>query len=204
MNRIDDILNFWFEGIDDKTSIDKKASPFKKWFAKDEKFDREIRQRFEEDLIRAQKGEYKSLEDSGPNRLALIILFDQFSRNMYRNTPKMFEADSFALDLTLRSIKDFRDQQLQLIERVFLYMPLEHAEDLTAQNLSLKCFQNLIDESKLKTPQNTSYYEYTFNYAKKHHAIIEKFGRFPHRNSILKRQSTPEELEFLAEPASSF
>lgn len=204
MDKITEILDFWFEGIDDKTPIHKGAAPFNKWYKKDEKFDQEIRQRFEGDLVKAKSGAYKSWEDSGPGRLALIILFDQFSRNMYRGTPKMFETDSLALDLTMRSIKDFRDQQLQIIDRVFLYMPLQHAENHAAQETSLKQFQSLIDESQLKTPHNTAYYEYTLDYAKQHHAIIGRFGRFPHRNSILGRPSTAEESDFLKKPGSGF
>lgn len=204
MDKIAEILDFWFEGIDDKTPINKGASPFNKWYKKDEKFDLEIRQRFEADFLKAKQGGYKSWEDSGPGRLALIILFDQFSRNMYRGSPKMFEMDSLALDLALRSIKDFRDQQLQIIDRVFLYMPLQHAENRATQELSLKQFQSLTEESKLKTPHNTAYYEYTFDYAKQHRAIIERFGRFPHRNGILGRPSTEEESDFLKKPGSGF
>ncbi len=197
MNQIHDILNFWFEGITDETPIDKNGNPFKKWFAKDTKFDAEIHARFADDLVRAQNGHYRSWDKTSDGRLALVILFDQFSRNLHRGTPKMFENDPYALNLSLRSIKEGMDKQLFLIYRIFLYMPLMHSEEREDQEISLKYFAGLINESKQKKSSNASYYEYTLGYAKQHHAIIERFGRFPHRNAILGRVSTPEEVVFL-------
>jgi len=202
--RQDLILEFWFNGLDDSGVIDKNSPVVKKWFAKDVKIDSEIREKFEPHLLKATRGECKGWESSARGRLALIVLFDQCSRNMYRDTPKMFAADPLALDLTLRSIKDQMDGQIQLIERLFLYMPLMHSEELKTQKISLGCFENLVHASKEKSPHNTSYYEYSLDFAKKHQAIIEKFGRFPHRNAILNRLSTPEELEFLTKPGSKF
>ena len=204
MATINDILNFWFEGITDQNFIKKQAQPFKKWFTENPRFDFEIREKFEPDLIKARLGQLKNWEDAIHGRLALVILFDQFSRNMYRNTPQAFETDPLALNLTLRSVEERRDGQLQLIERLFLYMPLMHSEKLEIQKLSLQYFGNLVSIAKEEISPNTSYYEYTLDYAKKHHAIIERFGRFPHRNSILNRSSTSEELEFLKQPGSAF
>lgn len=204
MTRIDDILAFWFEGLNDNKIILKNSPEVKKWFKKEESFDSAIKEKFEGDLIKAKGGEYKSWEESARGRLALIILFDQFSRNIYRNTPKMFENDSLALNLTLHSIKDGMDTQLQLIERIFLYMPLMHSEALATQKLSLQFFKNLAVLSKTQNPENTPYFKYTLEYAKRHHDIIAKFGRFPHRNAILKRLSTAEESQFLQKRGSSF
>ena len=99
-----DILDFWFQGVNDATVIDKKTAPFNQWFTKNEKFDAEIRARFEEDWRKASGGEYHSWEEALQGRLAVIILLDQFSRNMYRNTPQMFAGDVKALDITLRTI----------------------------------------------------------------------------------------------------
>ena len=177
------ILEYWFEGVVDETPIDKRELPFRKWFAKDRKIDDEIRQRFESDLLQARQGQYKDWEDSIQGRLALIILFDQFSRNMYRNTPKMFENDSAALELSLRSIHEKIDGQLPLIERMFLYMPLMHSEDLNIQKLSLKYFEQLLEEAKQKFPQNAPYYQFNLGYAREHFVVIEKFGRFVRRDS---------------------
>jgi len=197
MDRLQEILAYWFEGATDETPIDRNAFPFKKWFAKSPAIDSEIRKKFEVDLRRAEQGEYKSWELSPEGRLALILLFDQFSRNMYRDTPKMFATDPLALALSLSSITEALDRQLSLIEREFFYMPLMHSEQLEIQKLSLKCFQDLIAESRIKNQRNTAYYEYTGGFAQRHHDTIARFGRFPHRNIILNRPSTMEELEFL-------
>lgn len=204
MNDYDDILNYWFGGLDDQKMIDRNSPVVKKWFSKNEKIDREIHECFEKDFLNAKRGRYKNWEDDPRGRLALILLFDQFSRNMYRETPKMFETDFLALDLTVRAMNEALDGLFKLVERIFLYMPLMHAEDLKIQKLSLEYFGRLITESREKSPQNTSYYVYTFQFAQRHHDIVERFSRFPHRNAILKRESTPGELEFLRNPKSSF
>lgn len=187
MDRIDIILNYWFEDVDDATSINKKVLPFKKWFIKDEKIDDEIREQFELDLTKAADGEYKDWEESAKGRLALIILYDQFSRNIYRDTPRMYAYDALALDLTLRSIDRGYDYELSLIQRTFVYMPLMHFEDPTLQQLSVKCFTDLVEESKTKAPINTHYYESTLKHAQAHHDTVIEFGRFPHRDAILNR-----------------
>ena len=159
MANAQDILDFWFEGVGDAVPVEKNANPFKKWFARNEKFDQQIRGRFEADLMKARRGDYKDWEAGPGGRLALILLFDQFSRNMYRGTPQMYAADAPALDLTLRSIKEKIDQRLALIERVFFYLPLEHAENLKMQQLCLQYFEDLVRESREKYPHNTAYYQ---------------------------------------------
>ena len=182
MDSINKILYYWFEGVTDETPIDPRALPFRKWFAKDKNINDEIRRRFESDLLQARQGQYQDWENSIRGRLALIILFDQFSRNMYRGTPKMFENDSWALDLSLCSLNEKIDEQLPLIERMFLYMPLMHSEDLKIQTLSLKRFEQLLVEAKQKFSHNTTYYQSNLRYAQRHFATIEKFGRFPSRD----------------------
>lgn len=204
MTTSQDILDFWFEGVTDATPIENKANPFRKWFMKNPKFDQEIRTKFEVDLVTAQQGGYKSWEESARGRLALIILFDQFSRNIYRNTPEAFVFDPLALDLTLRSLREGSDQSLYLIERTFFYMPLMHAEDLAVQETSVQYFEKLLQESRQKKTANASYYEYSLGFAQRHQEIIRRFGRFPHRNAILQRPSTEAEEQFLHKPASSF
>lgn len=184
---INTILDFWFEGIDDQTLIDNKAQPFKKWFKKSLEFDEEIRRQFEPDLEKAAQGEYKMWEDSPAGRLALILLYDQFSRNMYRDTPRMYAYDALALELTLRTIREGGEFQLSLIQRTFLYMPLMHFESPDMQKLSVECFQKLVEESKAKTPANTHYFEGTLKYARQHRDTIVQSGRFVHRDVILGR-----------------
>lgn len=171
---------------------------------KDARFDALVREHFEKDIKKAIAGGYGDWEDTIQGRLALIILFDQFPRNIYRGTATAFKWDQLALDLSLRSWHDGDDMAMPLIERVFVYMPFMHAEDVEIQNLSLRCFERLVTESEKISPLNTHYFKYNLEYARKHRDIIEKFGRFPHRNNSLSRKSTVQELEFLEGPKSSF
>ena len=198
-----DILKFWLGDLNDESRID-KSPVSRRWFRGDKQLDEEIRKKFEDNLKKAARGELSSWEEGPRGRLALVILFDQFSRSMYRNTPQMFACDSLALNLTLRTMFKKIDQQLQLVERVFLYMPLQHAEDIELQKLSLQRFESLVIQSEKMCPSNTPYYASTLQYAKRHHDIIAEFGRFPHRNAILNRSSTEGETDFLKKPGSSF
>ena len=191
------ILEYWFNGLHDAAVIDKNSPVVRKWFSGGKTIDEEIRDRFADDLEKAKQGEYQDWMLTAHGRLALVILFDQFSRNIFRNTARAFEADPLALELTLNSVDDKMDQQLPLVQRIFLYLPLMHSEKQEVQKLSLACFQALVQLSVEKSPQNTAYYESTLGFARRHHDIIKQFGRFPHRNEILNRPSTPEELEFL-------
>ncbi len=197
MINISDILDYWFEGINDEQVINKNQLPFKKWFSGGTQVDREIRERFEDGLARARRGEYKIWEADPRGRLALIVLFDQFSRNMFRGTPKMFETDSLALALCGEGMRQQLDQQLGLLERVFFYMPLMHSEDKDVQRISVECFERLVEEAKERRPENVSYYEWNLRYAREHFETIERFGRFPYRNQALGRNSTEEEKIFL-------
>jgi len=189
MDRIDSIINYWFEGIDDSTAIDVKDTPFKKWFIKDEKVDQDIRQHFESDLIKAGAGEYKKWEETLQGRLALVILFDQLPRNMYRDTENMYAYDAIALELTRRTIKKGNDKDLMLIERAFFYLPLMHSEDVGMQQQSVEYFTKLVEEVKVNHGDNAHYYEYSLKHAKEHHDTVCEHGRFPHRDAILNRAS---------------
>jgi uncharacterized protein (DUF924 family) len=204
MGRAEIILDYWFKGLDDHTEVDLGQPHVKRWFSGDEATDREIRQRFEEDHLRAARGEYKGWEDTPRGRLALVILLDQFPRNLYRGLPEAFATDPMALDLCLRSMEEMLDEPLALIERAFLYMPLMHAESVEMQEKSKQQFSLLAEQAKERSPANVGYFTYSHEFAVKHAVIIERFGRFPHRNAILGRLSTPEEEAFLKEPDSSF
>lgn len=204
MNSIDKIFRFWFHSLTDEIPIDKKSPPVSLWFNGGKSFDDEIRQKFLKDYLRARAGEFKEWEASARGRLALVIIFDQFSRNMFRNTPQAFETDALALELTQRSIKDGKDKELKLIERVFLYMPLMHAESFDAQEEGVRYFESLVEESGTKALHNEFYFKYNLAYARGHCDIIARFGRFPHRNKVLQRSPTPAEAEFLAKPGSAF
>lgn len=172
------LLRFWFEDIDHEH-----------WFGKSAAFDREIEQRFRAELEAARRGELDGWAESPRGTLALIVLLDQFSRNIFRDTPAAFEADAMALDLTIRGIEAGYDVALTPAERQFFYMPLMHAENLEAQRLSLEKARELV-----ALGQGSE------KYARAHHEIIAQFGRFPHRNRILGRLNTPAEDEYLKDP----
>jgi uncharacterized protein (DUF924 family) len=204
VDKINEIHTFWFHGISDATPINKDEMPFKKWFVKDRRTDEEIKNHFESTLLKAAEGGCGDWEKTEAGTLSLILMFDQFSRNIYRNSPRMFAFDPQALALCQDMIEEGKDRKMMLIERVFLYLPLEHSEEISYQEVSLRKFASLAEESKHVNPANTAYYEYTFNYAQRHYDIIKRFGRFPHRNRVLGRVSTKEEEDFLKQPGSGF
>src|SRR3989304_7449671 len=199
--RQEEILQYWFGEL--KESEAPSSDYYKIWFAKGIEIDEYIKNKFEEDLKCAIEGKLKNWEDKPRGTLALIILLDQFSRNIYRGTAKAFSQDSLALEICLRGIEKGFDKRLHPVERLFLYMPLEHSEDLEIQKKSVEYF-SMLEETFTSTPSLVSIISEFKNYAEKHYVIIERFGRFPHRNEILGRKSTPEEIEFLKQPGSSF
>jgi uncharacterized protein (DUF924 family) len=135
------------------------------------------------------------------SRLAAIITLDQLSRNIYRGMPTAFASDQLALSWSLSGIDAGMDKQLRPIERVFFYMPMEHAENLGVQRQSVWHFQQLI---KIVPDSDKEIFAGFLDFAEKHAAVIERFGRFPHRNVILGRESTPDELDYLSQPGSGF
>lgn len=196
--RIQEILEFWFGPLNNPEEYPESKS--EQWFKVDKAFDAEIRSRFGDLVISASKKELEAWK-TPKGRLALIILLDQFPRNIYRNTPQAFAYDCMAQELTLEGLAVKDDKKLFPIERVFFYLPLEHAENLALQELSVEKIKDLV--SNLPEKQKSPYQSY-LDYAVQHYQIIAKFGRFPHRNKILDRMSTPEEIEFLTQPQSSF
>ncbi|PIQ28842.1 DUF924 domain-containing protein [bacterium (Candidatus Blackallbacteria) CG17_big_fil_post_rev_8_21_14_2_50_48_46] len=174
------ILKFWFEEIETK-----------KWWVKDPEFDQLILSRFGEIHAQAVKSELFSWRSKAQDQLAEIIILDQFSRNIYRDTPSAFATDPLALALAQAAIEKGFDHKLPPRERAFMYMPFMHSESRLIHEISLKLFQAEEVSGNL-------------DFAIKHKAIIDRFGRYPHRNQILGRSSTPEEIAFLKEPNSSF
>lgn len=177
---VNEIFNFWFQTL---TPI--------QWFTKDPEIDAQIKQKFEKIVENAQNQKYDTEILNDHEKLALIIVLDQFSRNIYRDSQKAFAGDTQALKLTKIILEKNGNQNFNENEKTFLYMPLEHSENLEDQNLCVKLFEEIGNEN------------YT-HYAKLHQQIIKQFGRFPHRNQILNRQSTNEEKIFLTQPNSSF
>ncbi len=199
--RQEEILNYWFGEL--KEDEAPSSDYYKKWFAKRIEIDQYIKTTFEDDLELAVGGKLKSWEDASRSNLALIILLDQFSRNIYRGTARAFAQDSIALEICLRAIEKGFDKRLHPVERLFFYMPLEHSEDLEIQKKSVEYFSML--EKLFSSPPSLASMMLEFRkYAEMHYVIIKRFGRFPHRNDILGRKSTPEEIEFLKQPGSLF
>ncbi|MFT5701773.1 MAG: hypothetical protein ACI8ZB_004674 [Desulforhopalus sp.] len=175
-----EILNFWFEEIDES-----------QWWIKDAEFDEIIRQRFLELHHKAVHCELYPWRKTSLGALAEIIILDQFSRNMFRDKPESFAYDSLALALSQVAIASGFDSELSPAKRKFFYMPFMHSESLVIHSVAGALFAKLGNDS-------------TLTFENRHRAIIEQFGRYPHRNKILGRVTTPEEEEFLRLPGSSF
>lgn len=180
MHLPDIILQFWFEQIDRTL-----------WFKKDADFDQLLRDRFGALHTQASMGELAGWRATAHGRLAEIIVLDQFSRNLFRDNAKAFAQDGMALVLAQEAVRNGSDSELSAQQRVFLYMPYMHSESLQIHAEAVELFTRLGIQGNL-------------DFELKHKAIIERFGRYPHRNALLGRESTPEELAFLAEPGSSF
>ncbi len=166
------------------------------WFTKDPELDAQIRDRFLPLYQQAAAGDLERWQQSPQGCLALLLLLDQFPRNMFRNTPQAFATDSQALAIAETAIDQGFDRAVLPIQRLFFYLPLEHCEDRIRQQRSVDLFRQLHAEAEE--------FADTLDYAQRHQAVIDRFGRFPHRNAILGRPSTVEELEFLQQPGSSF
>ena len=196
---IETVLEFWFGADADDAAVAKTQA--KLWWSKNVDIDSEIRRRFEDGVRAAAEGQLDDWAAIPRGALALIILTDQFPRNIYRDTPRAFAYDAKALGWCLDGLARRSDLQLRPIERVFFYLPLEHSESVAHQERSVRCFEELFAAVALE--QKQGYAEY-LDFARRHRDIIARFGCFPHRNKILGRESTPEEIAFLAEPGSSF
>ncbi|MBV6622146.1 MAG: DUF924 domain-containing protein [Rivularia sp. (in: Bacteria)] len=191
MCRANEILDFWF-GSRDKPDYGK---PRKVWFAKQPEFDEEIRRRFLADYEKAAAGNLDEWKESSDTCLALILLLDQFPRNIFREDPQAFATDWEALSTAHQAIAQGFDRQLLNVQRWFVYLPFVHSENIEHQRQAVKLFQKLSgDRDSASAIEN----------AIRHRSVIERFGRFPHRNSILGRPSNPEEKEFLKQPGARF
>lgn len=188
---IEDIHDFWFGELDENGMPDPQRDRL--WFTKRATTDAAITERYAPLLEQAQAGELEHWADSGRGLVALVVLLDQFSRNIHRDSPAAFAADDRALALALAALDAGRDRALPLIHRVFLYLPLEHAEDLALQDRCVALFAALVAENDSARVRGFA------DYAQAHRDVIALFGRFPHRNQLLGRTSTPEELAYLSE-----
>ncbi|EAZ88645.1 DUF924 family protein [Crocosphaera chwakensis] len=190
-NNVKKILAFWFGKPEDKDY----GKPRKFWFMKDDLIDQQIRSQFlsiYEQAVTEKLDEWKNTPFSC---LALILVLDQLPRNMFRNSPQSFATDNHGLKIAQYAVSQHFDRQLLPVQRWFIYLPYEHSENLIHQQQAITLFSTLQDD-----PDSQS----AIKFATRHYQIIKRFGRFPHRNKILGRISTPEEIDFLKKPGSSF
>lgn len=196
------ILQFWFGTEGPDAIVSERQSAL--WRRKKPATDALIRLRFEATTHAAADHRLDDRADTPAGMLALILLLDQFPRNMYRGTPEAFAFDHLARQCCHLGLAQGFDQQLPLIHRVFFYLPLEHSEDLDDQELAIHLFRALARQAAAVDQPTRATFDGHLDFAQRHHAIIARFQRFPHRNLILGRASTDEEIAFLEEPSSSF
>jgi uncharacterized protein (DUF924 family) len=195
----EDVLAFWFGELD--ASGRAPMARQKRWWMKDAAFDAEIASRFGSLHAEVARGEHDAWAATPRGRLALIVVLDQFSRNLCRGTPGSFACDARACELAREGIARGDDQKLAESERTILYMPLMHSEDLALQEQCVALFEAL---SAVLPEAERPAVAQSVKAARQHRDIIARFGRFPHRNTILGRQSSEAELTFLTQPGSSF
>lgn len=193
------LLEWWFGSAESPTEVVKARE--KLWFGKRKSNDNEARERFGDRVEQALAGGLREWAENPHGWLALVLLLDQLPRMIYRNTPKAFAGDQRAQALVTHGLKLGRDQHLNPLERTFIYLVLEHWENLDAQNQAIARFSDLLP---LLPATDRDYFKQSLDYAHRHQKIIARFGRFPHRNEILDRASTDEETEFLKGPGSRF
>ncbi|EJN10046.1 DUF924 family protein [Herbaspirillum sp. YR522] len=198
------ILDFWF-GPDYPAAApeDIAARQSRLWFGKDAAVDADIAARFEALLQDAAGNRLDDWTESAPTLLALVILLDQFPRNIYRDTPRAFAFDELARQCCQLLLATGLDQELPAIARLFAYLPLEHAEDIDDQHYAVELIGTLARTHQANDAQRQAFGGFA-EYARRHRDVIAQFGRFPHRNAILGRTSSAEELAFLRQPGSSF
>jgi uncharacterized protein (DUF924 family) len=199
MSTPEELLSFWFGELDEHGHADGEHA--RRWYMKNEAFDEELRSRFGELHAAVVGGQHEGWLASDRGRLAYVIVLDQLSRNLFRGTGRMFAADARALEVALDGVAAGADRRLRHDERAFLYMPLMHSEEPAVQDRCVELFAAWRDELP---PDRRAGVERSLDYAERHRVIVRRFGRFPHRNELLGRTSTPEELAFLAQPGSSF
>ena len=199
MESVDSILHYWFGNSADDAEVVREKTVL--WWKKNPEVDEEIRRRFEAMLESEIKGELASWGNSPRGQLARMLLLDQFPRNMYRGTARAFACDEQARRLARQAMDQGVDRKLRPVERVFIYLPFEHSEDVQDQATGVQLFEALLEEVPATVKQR---FQNFLDFAKKHKEIVDHFKRFPHRNTLLGRDSTPEELEFLKRPGSSF
>ena len=195
----ENILNFWFAGAAESPAVTAARSEF--WFTADDELDREIWQLYGDAVSDAAGGLYDHWVEASFGRLALIILLDQFPRNMYRGTAEVFRHDSRALEIAQQGVAVSQLAGLAIPEQAFFLMPYQHAEDLEVQDAGVALYSAMAEEADPEWREAAAGYR---DFALQHRDIIAEFGRFPHRNAVLGRTSTEAELSYLEEGGATF
>ncbi|AIF46747.1 DUF924 family protein [Dyella japonica] len=185
-----DVLDFWFDSATEAL-----------WFARSDAFDARIRERFGDTLTAARRGDLDDWAQTPDGWLALLIVRDQFSRNLYRNDARAWSDDQATQAIALEGMARGLDLGLSPLQRVFAYLPLEHAESTDLQKHCVRLFEGLAASQPAAT---RSRFDDFLDYARHHHDVIERFGRFPHRNAVLGRTDTPAEQAYMASPGAGF
>lgn len=193
MDGATDVLDFWFGAPGDPA----RGHPREAWFRKSAAFDGSIRERFAAWIERALRGELESWGAEPESALAEVLLLDQFTRNVFRDSPRAFAGDARALAAAGAMVGRRLDVRLPGSMRGFVYLPFEHAESMASQDEAVRLFTALAGEGVEGAPQ-------MLDYAHRHRSVIERFGRFPHRNAVLGRRSTAEEEAYLRQPGAGF
>jgi uncharacterized protein (DUF924 family) len=196
---IEDVLDFWFGELNEFGCSSPEHR--KRWWTKSDAFDDAIKSHFLHEYEAVVAAERETWRNTERGALAYIIVLDQFSRNMFRGAPEMFAADELSREACREGLDAGFDTELAFDERVFFYLPLEHSESIADHLRCHEIFERLLESAPEDLEADAKYY---LDYASQHRAIVERFGRYPHRNETLGRASTPEETEFLKEPGSSF
>ncbi len=196
----DDVLAFWFGELNEDGTA--KPEVAARWWKKDDAIDEAIRARFGETHASAARGELDGWAATPRGRVALVIVLDQFSRNLHRGSPDAFANDDKALALAREGVERGEHRTLPPLHAYFLVMPFMHAEDRDAQARCVELFRELADVAPNEALEES--FANGVDFAERHRVIVDRFGRFPHRNDVLGRESTDEEREFLTQPGSSF
>jgi uncharacterized protein (DUF924 family) len=193
------VLRFWFgDNLDSPAAVDERS---RLWFEGSRDFDGLIREQFEDLPASAKQGQLDSWRLGARSNLALVLVLDQLPRNLYRGSALCFSYDSLAYEVAVTALEQGVDAELAPLEATFLYLPFEHAEDVGAQARSVSLFRSLLDRAPAT---HHPHFESFLSYAVRHREVIERFGRFPHRNALLGRPSTEEERSYLESGGETF
>lgn len=193
------ILEYWFGELDEHGRADE--SRFKLWFGKSEETDQYLTENYTELLESAKRGELDAWKENAEGLVAFIVLLDQFSRNIYRDTAEMYAADEQVLNAAKHGVETGMDKEMPISHKVVTYMPFMHSENLEDQEQCIELFKNLQNEVPEAVKESV---QGNIDYAIKHRDVVKEYGRFPHRNQILGRESTDKEKEYLSNPDAGF